>query len=258
MRARRFIALVQREITRVNSITLRYPLELIVSIFTFATVFAAIYWVVNLANLPLDMFRGGVAPVATRYALWIIVTTATSTAAYHMMTESTQTRAAIFCIKSPWMQILISRQIAHSIQGIAVALLLLAPLLVFSDQIPNLIICLLIALSIICALPACWGIGVALCGLAARFKRIGALLVPVNFGLMFAVMSPQSVVRPTFELLPFTASAYVTSSVAAGTLNPQEALKLLAHILPGSVVVFIVGLLIGHALIDAAKNANTL
>jgi hypothetical protein len=214
--------LLRAEIERVRLHVGRYPLEAAASLVLFAFMFLVFAALGTMMGGRLSPFGGDPRVLALLYALWMIASTTIAGGAAQLAADAAiGVLETLFLATAPLTRLLHVRAVAHALHGLASATLLLAAFCMSTRWWPGAAACTALAAGVAGCVVTSLGLAMALSGAALRFKRVGVLLLPVNFLCMLAVMggpAQQAAEQASWTLaLPYVAgSAALRSALAHG------------------------------------------
>ena len=206
-------ALVLRgEIERLRLLLMRYALEAIASLVLFAGMFLVFAYLGTVMQGRLSPFDSDPRVLAVLYVVWMIVSTAAGGCTSQLGADAaTGVLEGLFLTATPVTRILEMRALAHALHGLAMGAILLAAFCLGTRWLPSpAVIATLLACIAGCTLTGL-GLALALSGAALVSKRVGALMIPINFLCMLAVMGgPARTAGGHLDIasgLPFVAAA---------------------------------------------------
>jgi hypothetical protein len=200
------------EIERLRLLLLRYALEAVASLVMFGGMFLVFAYLGSVMQGRLSPFDGDPRVLAVLYGVWMIVSTAAGGCTSQLGADAaTGVLEGLFLTATPVVRILEMRALAHALHGIAMAAILLAAFCLGTGWLPSpAVVATLLACVAACTLTGL-GLALALSGAALLSKRVGAMLIPINFLCMLAVMGgPARTLADPFDAaaaLPFVAAA---------------------------------------------------
>lgn len=241
-----------REETRKEWINLkRYPLNTLGYLITMYALFLV-------AFLGIKMIPGSSPAFAdnflVNYILWsfcmAMFQSITSTISSESMLGTLQ---KMFLSRYPVLAIFLTRAVV-SIFFNAIILVSLALLATLTTGKSMEINWLLIVQAMLISAPSIWGMGMILGALALLAKRIGSLMMIMNFVLV-AFVAVDSTKNPVFMFLPFATAADYAQSLSHGGIGDTRLLLIAAV---NSAVYLVLGSVIFLAAVRAAKEKNLL
>jgi hypothetical protein len=219
-------ALLRAEIERIRLHLGRYPLETAAGLLLFAFMFLVFAALGSAMDGRLSPFGRDPRALAALYALWMTATTTIAGGAAQLAADAaTGVLETLFLAAAPVTRILEARATAHALHGLASSTLLLAAFCAATHWWPPAAAWLALGAAALAGVLTSLGIAMALSGAALRFKRVGVLLLPVNFVCMLAVMAgpaPTAAGHASWTLaLPFVAgSAALRGALESGRAAP--------------------------------------
>jgi len=186
--ARRLLVL-RGEIERLRLLLMRYALEAVASLVLFAGMFLVFAYLGTVMQGRLSPFDSDPRVLAILYVVWMVVSTAAGGCTTQLGADAaTGVLEGLFLTTTPVTRILEMRALAHALHGLAMGAILLAAFCLGTRWLPSpVVIATLLACVAGCTLAAL-GLALALSGAALLSKRVGALMIPINFLCMLAVM----------------------------------------------------------------------
>jgi ABC-type thiamin/hydroxymethylpyrimidine transport system permease subunit len=200
------------EIERLRLQLTRYVLEAATSLVLFAGMFLVFAYLGTVMEGRLSPFDSDPRILAVLYLVWMIVSTITGGSTSQLGADAaTGVLESLFLTATPVEQILEMRALAHALHGAAMSGVLLLAFCLGTHWLPSpVMLATLVACVAGCTLTGV-GLALALSGAALLSKRVGALMIPINFACMLAVMGgPARAAGGHLEWtsgLPFVAAA---------------------------------------------------
>jgi hypothetical protein len=252
-------ALLRAEIERIRLHLGRYPLETAAGLLLFAFMFLVFAALGSAMDGRLSPFGRDSRALAVLYALWMTATTTMAGGAAQLAADAaTGVLETLFLAAAPVTRVLEARAVAHALHGLASSAILLAAFCAATRWWPPAAAWLAFGAAALAGALTSLGLAMALSGAALRFKRVGVLLLPVNFVCMLAVMAgpaPSVIGHAPWTLaLPFVAgSAALRGALETGHAAPVP----MAFAVSSALVVWLAGRAILARSVLACRRAGT-
>jgi hypothetical protein len=185
----RWPLVLRGEIERLWLTLARYPLEAVASLVMFGGMFLVFAYLGTLKAGQLSPFDSDPRVLAVLYAVWLLVSTAAGGSTGQIGADAaTGVLEGLFLTATPVARIFEMRALAHALQGAAMGAVLLAAFCLGTRWLPSPVLLITLAVCLVGCTLAGLGLALALAGAALLSKRVGALMIPVNFLCMLAVM----------------------------------------------------------------------
>jgi hypothetical protein len=231
------------EIARLRLLLTRYALEAAASLAGFAGMFLVFAYLGSVMQGRLSPFDTDPRVLAVLYLAWMIVTTAVGGCTNQLAADAaTGVLESLFLTATPLARILEMRALAHALHGVAMSAILLVAFCLGTHWWPSPVVLVTLAACVVACTLTALGLALALSGAALLSKRVGALMMPVNFLCMIALMG-----GPAREIgaglawtagLPFVAAA---GAVRIALRDNVLALHVLAIALLGALPWLLIG-----------------
>jgi hypothetical protein len=185
----RAFVVLRGEIERLRLTLARYALEALASLVLFGGMFLLFAYLGTWMAGRLSPFDSDPRVLAVLYAVWLLVSTAAGGSTSQIGTDAaTGVLESLFLTATPVARIFEMRALAHALQGAAMGAVLLGAFCLGTRWLPSLVVLATLAVCLVGCTLAGLGLALALSGAALLSKRVGALMIPVNFLCMVAVM----------------------------------------------------------------------
>jgi hypothetical protein len=186
----RRLLLLRAEIERIRLHLARYPLEAAAGLLLFAFMFLVFAALGTVMDGRLSPFGRSPRVIAVLYGLWMIASTTIAGGPAQLAADAAiGVLEPLFLAAAPVTRILQVRALAHALHGLASSAVLLAVYCAATRWWPSAAVGAALAAGVAGCVLTSLGLAMALSGAALRFKRVGVLLLPVNFLCMLAVMA---------------------------------------------------------------------
>jgi hypothetical protein len=257
-RARRRILLCA-EVERLRLLLARYALEAGASVVLFACMFLVFSWLGTVVDGRLAPFGGPPRVLAVLYVAWVLVSTTAGGSTSQLCTDAQiGMLESLFLGAAPVVRILEMRALAQALQGAAMGALLLLAFCLGTCWLPSFtVLATCVAAFAGCVVTAV-GLALALAGATLLSKRVGALMMPINFLCMLALMGgPARAAEPLAwsAALPFVADAAALRQAVA---HDVFASGTIAIALLGALPWYLVGRLVLACCVAACRRRGTI
>jgi hypothetical protein len=182
-------AILCGELERARRLLTRYALAAIASVVLFGCMFLVFAYLGTVMEGRLSPFGATPRVLAALYVVWVIVSTTIGGSTGQLAGDAAiGVLETLFLGAAPIERVLEMRAAAQALQGCAMGALLLLAFCLGTHWLPSpTVLATLIVAVLACTLTSV-GFALALAGAVLLTKRVGALMIPVNFLCMLAVM----------------------------------------------------------------------
>jgi hypothetical protein len=206
------LLVLRGEIERLRLTLTRYALEAIASLVMFGGMFLVFAYLGTVMAGKLSPFDSDPRVLAVLYVVWLLVSTAAGGSTSQIGTDAAiGVLEGLFLTGTSVARILEMRALVHALHGAAMGAVLLGAFCLGTHWLPSPVVVATLVLCLLGCTLSGLGLALGLSGAALLSKRVGALMIPVNFLCMLAVMGGPARTSGSHlawtSCLPFVAAA---------------------------------------------------